>query len=333
MPRVVGQTERGDPVLEVRSVRMVLRDGATHFSRLVTCTNCGREVPGAPVLSAGDLDRAPGPFVCSDCAAALKAEGANPEPVKSAAPLPAVNDDGGSEPMERMAEAIEHLTERLDQLQAGIDGEATRAQSESAELRQAVTDVRAAIPAPAEDVSSRLQAVEKQAQRNTHEMSEIGELHAALDAGLGILRSEIVDVRSAMKRVSDGQADLDDRLETFFRASLAPGEEPGRGRKGRKGAEGDRMGTMAAAVEDLLREHRQLKGEVAALAQNTDAATAAAARAANQVSALSPLRSEIKLLHQEIAEQVEAMEALGKRVDERPARKPPAKRASRATKK
>ena len=46
LPKVVGETSAGDPIVEVRSVRLVLRAGAHHFSRVTTCSRCGREVPG-----------------------------------------------------------------------------------------------------------------------------------------------------------------------------------------------------------------------------------------------------------------------------------------------
>ncbi|MDQ3896533.1 MAG: hypothetical protein M3326_04640 [Actinomycetota bacterium] len=67
LPKVVGETSAGEPIVEVRSVRLVLREGATHFSRMATCSKCGREVPGAPVLGPGDLDHPPHPVICKDC--------------------------------------------------------------------------------------------------------------------------------------------------------------------------------------------------------------------------------------------------------------------------
>src|SRR5206468_9473316 len=66
-PKPVGQTDAGDPIFDVRSARLVLREDATHFNRLVACSNCGREVMGSPVLGPGDLDHAPQAVVCKDC--------------------------------------------------------------------------------------------------------------------------------------------------------------------------------------------------------------------------------------------------------------------------
>src|SRR5438270_6149313 len=66
-PKPAGQTDAGDPIFEVRSARLVLREDATHFNRLVACSNCGREVMGSAVLGPGDLDHAPQAVVCKDC--------------------------------------------------------------------------------------------------------------------------------------------------------------------------------------------------------------------------------------------------------------------------
>ena len=360
MPQVVGKTEQGDPIFELRNVRMVLPGNATHFSRLVTCTNCGRQVPGLPVLSRADLDHAPGPFVCTDCVAAVRSARGDGAP--SPAQVPSVNeelvrrledleqrlaagageDDARREALETRLREVEARVEtavtakdtesatlRLDieeRIQALDDKRESQRREVQARLREGMADVRAAAAVPA-DIVDRLQALEKQGRRNQDDLSELHELHAALDAGLGALRSEIGDLRSAVKRVTDRQADMDDRLETYLRASLAPDEAAKGRRSGRKGAEVDRMSAVTAAVEDLMREQRQLKQELASLVQTSDATAATASRTASQVSALSRLRSEIKLLHQEIAEQNEALDTLRKIVDTQRRAAPARKRA------
>ena len=221
-------------------------------------------------------------------------------------------------------QAIEDRIRALDDKR-----ESQRAEVQS-RLREGLADVRAAAKVPA-DIVDRLHALEKQARQNQEDLSELHELHAALDAGLGTLRSDIGEVRTAVKRVADGQADIADRLETYVRASLAPDEAAKGRRQGRKGTDVDRLTAVTAAVEDLLREQRQLKQELASLAQTADATATAASRAASQVSALGPLRSQIKLLHQEIAEQNEVIDTLRKTVEAQarpaPKRAPAGKRA------
>src|SRR3954447_14095914 len=66
-PKVVDHTADGEPVYEVRSVRLVLRPDAGHFNRLVECAKCGREVPGAPVLDSASLDHPGNPVICKTC--------------------------------------------------------------------------------------------------------------------------------------------------------------------------------------------------------------------------------------------------------------------------
>ena len=597
IPKVVGQTEAGEVIYEVRSVRLLLRGDAAHFNRLVRCSKCGREVAGRAVLGPADLDQAPQPVVCNDCVEAVtamsprpgppaepaaadepavadaraemnrrpeapvnelgglgddEAEGpdvlapeeaeddalvddsdemppaeeeppavdvelmddgagldedelptldeyepvvadvaleevdaavpadheflaglddeeapapADDEPVvadaglddeEAPAPVTAAPASAGPRPVddgltrriealeERLAGAdhpdplrlvaleetvnrlaeradanaslevaiqtridelggapaaqdqkendelrrrLDQLGERLDQLQGTIDAEWARTKSETATLgqtvaelgervlrlaeqagdtagagnerlavveekvdeattrlakalesqrrqledglREGLADVRSAIPrapAPAEDVDGRLRAMEKQVRQGQAEVSELNELHAALDAGLGSLRAEIGEVRAGLARLTDAKADLEDRLETFLRMSLVPEGE--KGRKAKKAAEAT-LGTMSAAVQDLLREQRQLKDSVASLEQASDAATAAAARASMQASSLGPLRSDVKLLHQEAAEQQQALDALRRTVER--LRPPPAAAPSPAT--
>jgi uncharacterized phage infection (PIP) family protein YhgE len=180
-------------------------------------------------------------------------------------------------------------------------------------LHDGLEDVMAAIPPPAgTETESRLRAMETQVRQGRNEVSELNELHAALDAGLGVLRGEMGELRTGLARLADAKADLEDRLETFVRVSLVPEGE--KGRKAKKAAENS-LGTVQAAVQDLLREQRQLRDKMTALEQASDGATAAAARAVTQASSLGPIRSEMKLLHQEVAEQNESLEALRKAVD------------------
>jgi len=577
---VVGRTDAGETIYEVRSARLLLRGDAAHFNRLVRCSKCGREVPGRAVLGPVDLEQPPQAVVCNDCVEAatemsrrpdapafagadrasapaavdepaladaqaqmdpgpeapvdepladqvagepalvaeLKDDDSrpaeelpgddphveeagvlHPDPVAGAdddvpppAPLPLVavarlgdgeeaatepfvavdspaGDDeverrlglleerlaalaagarAGDDPLrvaaleetvQRLAERadaqaglqaatqarldelatapeavpgkkdtdklrrrLDQMGERLERLQGTVDAEWARAKSETATLGRALTElgervlrlaeqagdavgvdderlaavegridevagglaraleaqreelqaglrdglaeVLSAIPpAPAatDDHDSRIRALERQIEQSRGEMSELNELHAALDAGLGALRGELGEVRTGLSRLADSKADLDDRLETFVRLSLVP--EGDKGRKAKKAAEST-LGTLSAAVQDLIREQRQLKDAVADLEQVSDAATAAAARASMQASSLGPVRSDVKLLHQELLEQQDALDRLRRTVERlrqpppppppaRPATKrPPAKAARGSTK-
>ncbi len=92
VPRAVGETDAGDPVFEVRGVRLVLHGDAAHFSRLVPCSNCGRDVVGAAVLSSADLDHVPLTVICNECVRKVTGPqlGSGPRPGVDPAGRPAV---------------------------------------------------------------------------------------------------------------------------------------------------------------------------------------------------------------------------------------------------
>lgn len=120
-PAVVGRTPEGDPVYEVRSVRLVLRGDAPHFSRLVQCSRCSREVPGPPVLSPADLDHPVHAVICAGCVRAASV------PSFGGAPAPAAPD--AEEEPDRLAALEQRVAEqerRIEALTAAGDEWASR---------------------------------------------------------------------------------------------------------------------------------------------------------------------------------------------------------------
>lgn len=134
-PAVVGRTDDGRTVYEIRSIRLVLSPGATHFNRLVTCARCGREVPGSSVLGPADLDGPPISVFCERCVRspvrprpdrAQESEGAPPPE-----PPPAREPDHGRRlatmeaELERVAEAVRvqnaELAKMAAELAEGLD--------------------------------------------------------------------------------------------------------------------------------------------------------------------------------------------------------------------
>ena len=218
-----------------------------------------------------------------------------------------------------------------------------------AELREQLAEVHAPVPTTASVSDNRLEALEERVERGDDEMSELGELHAALDVGLGALRSEIAEVRNAVKKVAGEQADVHDRLEDLDRAPrTAPPADSGRGRKpGRKADAGANLAVAIEAAEILAREHQQLKAQVAELEKAAEAAAATAARASSLATASGPIRSDVRLLQEQLAAQNEAIATLGRTVERlrrkgstpaaaeppsKPATKPASKPARKATK-
>ena len=145
-------------------------------------------------------------------------------------------------------------------------------------------------------------------------MSELGELHTALDVGLGALRSEISEVRDAVRNESANPADVED-LDGLDRvpSAAAPARDHGRGGATARNADaGARLITAIEAAEVLAREHQELKAQVARLAQAADAASA---RASSQDSASAPLRSDVHLLQQQLAAQNDSLATLSRGVE------------------
>lgn len=71
VPKVVGETSAGDPVFEIRSVRLVLPGDASHFSRILACAQCGRDVRGPSVRFPHDLDHRANAVLCTECVKTL----------------------------------------------------------------------------------------------------------------------------------------------------------------------------------------------------------------------------------------------------------------------
>ena len=83
-PKVVDVTEDGDPVFEVRSVRLVLRPDASCFSRLERCAKCGGDVHGSPVFAPGDLNGPTHSVICKECVRKAGVAGSPPLKIRGA---------------------------------------------------------------------------------------------------------------------------------------------------------------------------------------------------------------------------------------------------------
>ncbi len=179
-------------------------------------------------------------------------------------------------------------------------------------LSEGLAEVRSAAPATASD--RRLEALEQRLERSDDEMADLGELHAALDMGLGALRTEIADVRGAVKKVVGDQAEVLDRLESSDRSpQTAVPADSGRGRKAARKAEaGSHLAAAIEAAETLAREHQQLKAQVARLEQEAGSASPAGA---SQAAETAPLRRDVELLQEQMAAQNEALATLSRAVE------------------
>ncbi|HUR23066.1 MAG TPA: hypothetical protein VMZ73_04265 [Acidimicrobiales bacterium] len=160
-PVVVGLTEAGETVYEIRSLRVILPAGAAHFHRLASCARCGRELTGPALVTAADLDHPANPMFCNQCARAPRPERQPPKvpqspPAETAAPQTA----DVVPPPEPAAPALDQKLQVL-------------------ETRLGQVTVRlAGLPAIEEQVRLASQHIEEVAQEQRR---ELGTLAASLD--------------------------------------------------------------------------------------------------------------------------------------------------------
>lgn len=198
-PKLVGETKTGDPVFEVRSVRMILRDEAGHFSRLAECSKCGREVPGSPVVGPADLDRPSHSMICKDCVrASVAASPLQPErrPAKpDPPPAPA------AEAEVRSAQPTASEDVRLGAVEAQLQ----MAMSRLAEL----ADVKASSEAGAGDDDQAGRSVEALTQVVQAQQRQL----VSLSAGLDETRAELQQLTESNRELSRAKADLERRID------------------------------------------------------------------------------------------------------------------------
>lgn len=414
LPRLVGETPAGEPVVEVRDVRLLLRDHATFFNRLVPCANCGRETSGDTVRTPADLDVRPGPAMCRDCRRATAET--SPPPAKAAvAPPPQAQDPTGpaigalearidelqaaveahaamvppaeppheEAPDEETPDEIAALAERIAQLEAGttdrggavevaalgrrldkLEAKGRPAGAETdrlealerrveqvadlmvereARLEEQLEETTAVAEASVAKVEGRLGTIEARADEAAGEMGELGDLHAALDVGLGQLRSDLAGVRESQRDLAMLQDDFDRRLEsvaTVQRAVTAAEEGKGR-RGGRKAVElTAQLAAIQVATDELAKEQKQLRAQLSVIELAADRAAETAAKAWAKVSAVSMLQMAVDAVEERLEVQNEELAALAETVEsllrsgppKAPAAKAPAAKAPAAKK-
>lgn len=237
-PTVVGRTDDGATVYEVRSVRLVLGPSSGHFSRLLPCARCGRDAVGSAVSSTTDLDRVPNSVFCRRCARsggpaaparagpgpagpALEEAGAETLRLAQPDPAPARAQDEGDERLVELAAQVGALAAGLDELRAEVAESDARARSEvaamaelmaaqRAELAQARHDaVQAALAALAEPLGSLAKAHDELEQRlgnlglaGEPVQSQVESLWAAVEAGRSHLEALEQRIDASLRRLT-----------------------------------------------------------------------------------------------------------------------------------
>lgn len=197
LPRAVGDTAEGEPVYEIRSVRLLLDGTAANFVRLAECSRCGRELPGPPVLTPADLDRPLEPMVCTDCIPRAGVSTVS-EPEGGARLAPAALSASDPEPAPSPLEVKGQV--RLD----AIEGHLRAVTDKVNELGRVARAHKA-------DLKERTQREEASA--------------AALRGELAALRASTNHTRAELERLAGDQAERERRLAE----SAAPAGEAGAG--------------------------------------------------------------------------------------------------------
>lgn len=219
-PKVVDHTSAGEPIFEVRSVRLLLQPDADHFNRLETCSKCGRNVPGGPVFDLADLDRPSNPLICTTCVQAvakptlLRPGGRRvpperrpvPEkPVETPAPLSDPNPAGadrtdpaaedGAERAAQPAVAEDDVRQNLQAVTQLLEAQ----QRELGTLSEAVRETRAELRSAAES-----QGTLAQSQQHLHQQMTALAEHSQQAGTVSATNSEVErDLRHNLQFVTE----------------------------------------------------------------------------------------------------------------------------------
>jgi hypothetical protein len=239
-PHRVGETAAGDPIFEIRSVRLVLVGESTHFNRLAACSKCGADLVGPTVLTSADLDEPGSLLYCENCVRQVTALPRGPEMAFGDAGLargigPATPSSNGLRPasgidpwrahpagddgellLGRLAEpsagAATNGHRRADDLAQGAavgtavaGGPDAQAVPHEAGVREELAEVRASIA----EVAAAVRALDHQMARNAGDVSALAELQADLDAEVGELRELATLIRDAQDALLEREPPVD----------------------------------------------------------------------------------------------------------------------------
>ncbi len=391
LAKSVGQTAAGDPVYEIGAVRLVLPADTVSFHRVIVCSKCGHDVPGAAVLGRGDLARPAHGVICQACITAaapvFRTEERSPA-VPGRSVLNAASPNGAltghaeltstsdvrlaaleqrlaalaaplhgeptgweasadGQPRAELTTLVEGLSRTAEpcsgrlqaferQVQEAVHRLAETMESQQADLQAALgkglDEVRSAMATVATSSVSRLEDLEERAAKGELEVSEVRELQAGLDGELDELRSEIASVRHVNRELSDDQAEVNRRLDAVSEVERAarPVQDRRRGLGRNSAAQSAGVGIVLAAVENLVRDHQQLKAHLVTLEQSVQAGASEAVTASSHASALAAVRTEVRALREQLETQNETLLTVRRSVERLRRRvavqAPPAKR-------
>ena len=232
LPKSVGETAGGEPVYEIRSVKLLLDGTAPNFLRLTECSRCGRELAGAPVLTGADLDRPLRPMICTDCirgaglSTVWEPEGGEPvgerpapapaEPVASHPepshpdPMPAAV-QANQERLDVMEGHLRAVTDRVNELgrvvrahQADLKERAGREDAIASALRGELAAIRASM----EDARAQATATDAGARQLQEEVAQLARLVQGQRGEVAEFVVAVGETQSATRRLAAAQEAL-----------------------------------------------------------------------------------------------------------------------------
>ena len=314
-------------MFEVRSVRLVMRADARHFSRLTNCSKCGREAAGPPVFTPADLERPPQPVVCPNCFRASVTASSRElelELERQQEPNPSARTTGPSAtepqaPAPRPAEPQDdvHPGTIDEEHEAAGAGGADRAEAPAAgdiepAPRKAVSDrlaeIHAEVTASSERNAAGLAALEAQARRSVEGLGRILQAErselAALSTALTETRGEVQHLAESNVEVVRRQGELEQRLAEVMAAVSAD-----RG--------GARIEELERRIEEALDRvglvpslEQRLQGDVVTLTQMVEAV-----RSDVEASFVVPVRERLGAVIEAVQELVRARDAVQASLD------------------
>lgn len=205
---------------------------------------------------------------------------------------------------EQLNDRLDRLAERTARRGYGDDVRLSAVEAAIDRLARRVTELGDKVGA--ELATSRLEAL-------GHEVSQLGDLQAVLDGGLGQLRSRLDELTEATKTLARGQAAVDTQLQTLTAVKRITADR--RRTLGRRGepaeAPAEHMADRAPTVGHSDLEDKQLKAQLAMLEHMTDVVPTASA----DTSGLGRLDDDVRALAEHLAGHDEALTRLSRSVE------------------
>ena len=183
-------------------------------------------------------------------------------------------------------------------------------ETQGAELEHRLQDRLTTVSAVATAATSRLEILEEHATQVGQEMSQLGDVQAVLDGGLGDLRSTLVELTDVTERLALRQATFDTQLQSLakLQAVVTVDRRPML-RRAEGPAETGAEVTVdrAPIVGQGGLEDKQMKAHLALLEHMTDTALTASSDA-------SGLEEHVRALAEQLAAHDETLTRLGRSV-------------------